>query len=498
MSAPSQHILRPAQTQQLIPTLQVLEEIFHRDMSFLKHFNSEGNVVLRVSRLPLVSSTLQSVTSVYSGVKGRYPLLGIVGAVAELGVRSASLVALRQAAPLLESLDTQIEVANDYACFGLDQLEKMFPVLHQSSEEVMGHLKDAFFLVLDDAQLRVLESVDGALERIEGLLELMWVQLRALQNSHMGRMATMGLDEILTQLEDSTAYYLPLPPTMRLEWERRVQEYEEEDEGEEPGLWTRFRSLLLNLSLQVHHRMLKQRDVLNQVFRSMEDGANKVGLGGVVDMMSFLLYQLQLFLMALLFRAKALRELALTQVKGQMAMLAELSVARQLRGLPSQVNEVLVDLQELAKVLLQLLINSTPLYAMLQQPSDRDVEDFLNQEHFTTEIASRRDSNSLFLKAMDGRPRRRKSLYSRARQGSGSVASPQGSSMAPPSQANGGDLEPQDYPSGTPHRRPSATELLLTPIMQFVSQSQKAFEYLSPTPSAADEDASSMAEIDEN
>ncbi|KAJ3598002.1 hypothetical protein NHX12_001517 [Muraenolepis orangiensis] len=440
---------------------------------------SEGNVVLRVSRLPLVSSTLQTVTSVYSGVKGRYPLLGMVGAMAEVGVRSASLAALKRAAPLLQSLDTQIEVANDYACFGLDQLEKSFPVLHQSSSEVMGHLKDAFFLTLDDVQLRVLEGMDVALGGMEGLSERMWLQLQALQNSNMGRTVVLSLDELLTQLEDASAYYLPLPPTMRL--------------------WTRFRSLLLRLSLQLYHRMMKQRDALAQVLQTLEDGANKVGLGWLLDLMGFLIHQQQLFLMALLFQAEALRDLTVAQVKGQTAMLAELSAVRQLRGLPSQVQEVLVELQELAKILLQLLINSTPLYAMLQQPSNQDVEDYLNQESFTTEIAPRRESsNSLFLKAMDGRPRRRKSLYSRAQQGSGGTATPQGSPQAPPCAVNGGDPEPQEPPSETPYRRPSATELLLTPIVQLLSQGQKAFEYLSPTPNDDDEDTSSVDETAED
>jgi len=43
------------------------------------------------------------------GVKGRYPLLGFVGGVAELGVRSASTAALEQAAPLLLNLESESE-----------------------------------------------------------------------------------------------------------------------------------------------------------------------------------------------------------------------------------------------------------------------------------------------------------------------------------------------------------------------------------------------------
>lgn len=109
----------------------------------------------------------------------------------------------------------------------------------------------------------------------------------------------------------------------------------------------------------------------------------------------------------------------------------------------------------------------------------------MNQEDFIFDSSSRRSSaNSLFLKAMDGRPRRRRSLYSRAGRGSGDPQSPD-----PPNGRRSSvketpalEVEGQPIPSDgvVVHRRPSATELLLAPLKQFVSQSQKAFEYLSP------------------
>lgn len=124
----------------------------------------------------------------------------------------------------------------------------------------------------------------------------------------------------------------------------------------------------------------------------------------------------------------------------------------------------------------------------LQQPSDQEVEDFLNQEDFISESSSRRSSvNSLFLKAMDGRPRRRRSLYSRAARGSGRPQSPD-----PPNGRRSSlkdthalEVEGLSLPSDSVvvQRRPSAAELLLAPLKQFVSQSQKAFEYLSPNSS---------------
>lgn len=82
---------------------------------------------------------------------------------------------------------------------------------------------------------------------------------------------------------------------------------------------------------------------------------------------------------------------------------------------------------------------------------------------------------------MDGRPRRRKSLYSRAARSPGGPQSPDPPSGRRSSLKLDPEFEGLSIPSdGAFHRRPSATDLLLTPLKQFVSQSQKAFEYLSP------------------
>lgn len=127
------------------------------------------------------------------------------------------------------------------------------------------------------------------------------------------------------------------------------------------------------------------------------------------------------------------------------------------------------------------------MMSQVQQPTEQEVEDFLNQEDFMTDGSLRRSSaNSLFLKAMDGRPRRRRSLYSRAarRPSAGSVTSANSSqSPASASSLKQDAVAPETEAPPLPtdiHRRPSATELLLTPLKQLVSQSQRAFEYLNP------------------
>lgn len=94
----------------------------------------------------------------------------------------------------------------------------------------------------------------------------------------------------------------------------------------------------------------------------------------------------------------------------------------------------------------------------------------------------RRSANSLFLKAMDGRPRRRRSLHFRTARGSGAPHSPDPPNGRRSSLKDSPEVESVSSPSDSvsTQRRPSTTELLLTPLKQFVSQSQKAFEYLSP------------------
>ncbi|XP_059195022.1 perilipin 6 [Centropristis striata] len=438
----------------------------------------QRSVVLRASSLPLVRSALQSVTSAYSEVKGRYPLLRLVGGAAEV----VSSAALTRATPLLQSLEPQIGVVNSLALVGLDRLERNFPILNQSTDEVVGHLKDAFFLTLDDVQLWLGDNVDGALDQLERLSDAALGAVRLLQDSQVGRAATSGLDDVLSRLEDATAYYLPLPPTLRREWEMRVQELEDEEEDEdEPGLWTRLRSLLLNLSLQLYHRLLRVREQLLHAAATLEGAAHKAGLDQVLELLGELLQSLRGLLVALVYRAESLRALTLNGVRGQAAMLAELRPVRQIRELPLQVQTVLGDLQDLTKILLQLVVNATPLYNLFQQPSPQEVEDFLNQEDFGADSSSRRSSaNSLFLKAMDGRPRRRRSLYSRAVRSADPPNGRRRSSLKdlplPALEVEGSPL-PSD---GAAHRRPSATEMLLAPLKQFVSQSQKAFEYLSP------------------
>lgn len=91
----------------------------------------------------------------------------------------------------------------------------------------------------------------------------------------------------------------------------------------------------------------------------------QVGLGQVLELAGELLQYLQTFLVALVYRAEGVRELSVQQIRGRALTLMELSPVRQVLELPVQVQKLLKDLQELSKILLQLLVNSTPLYNMV-------------------------------------------------------------------------------------------------------------------------------------
>ncbi|XP_026140646.1 perilipin 6 [Carassius auratus] len=473
--------------------------------------NSEGNVLKRVAKLPLVSSALQQASSVYTSVKGRYPLLGFVGVVAELGVRSASTAALKQAAPLLQNLEPEIEAVNSFALVGLEQLEKLFPILQQPTDEVVTNLKDAFFSRLDDAQSRVNDELDRAVDRWDQLMHLSWRLLAEAQDSAPGRVITAGLDELITQSEAAMAYYLPLPPTLHREWERRVQSYEDEDDDEddddddeEPRMRTRIRSLLLCLYLQMYHRLMKLRERLDSALQMLGAAAETVGLTQLMAMVESLLQLLLSFYTTQVYRVEELRSLLMAQLTSGIQALKVLPPVQQILALPTQVRTIMNDLLELGQILIQLLINTTPLYDLVNQVSDLDAANNPVPDELPESPSSRASANSLFLKAMDGRPRRRRSLYARSRResASGLPSSPAASPTPTRVSANGrkGSLKLDSQPSGPPEldtlavpttdmirRRSSTTEVLLAPIMQLVTQSQRAFEFLSSGPSSEDQ-----------
>nr|XP_015224314.1 PREDICTED: uncharacterized protein LOC107080101 [Lepisosteus oculatus] len=464
-------------------------------------------VVQRVARLPLVRSTLQAVTAAYADAKGRLPLLRWVGGVAELGVRGLSEVAARSASPLLDRLEPQ------------------------SKSGLLSH-----------PCLTVLLQQCQAL-----LLPLFWVQmgwqcpapvLRATAGpGHQRRLSLSGQ-----------------------ELELRMQMFEDDDEEEEPAVLTRVVGLLLRVGLRSYQQALLLWDQVQHAVSTLRDLADLIGLTLVAEAVSGLAQMLLTLYVAGIYRLQSLQTLARRRASELALRLAALRPVSLALSLPERARAslavVVTDLQELGKILVQLLINTTPLYNMvspedralpgillphpagasslqspctaartrsctvirsltqdsspggcrqeqpgfwipcsgsrtlprrrqdcresgpaseqLKEQADQLGANRLSLEELSDGGSSRRGSCDLVLsKASEGRlARRRRQAYLEARSRRGSKQD-----RLPPAQP-----EQEPIPAATPRRRSSSTEVFLAPIIQLVSQGQRAFEYLSPGP----------------
>lgn len=63
------------------------------------------------------------------------------------------------------------------------------------------------------------------------------------------------------------------------------------------------------------------------------------------------------------------RDAALKQLSTLVQIFLKLPPVQQIQDLPTQVGEVANNLRELSRVLIQLLINTTPLYSMVRRTS---------------------------------------------------------------------------------------------------------------------------------
>ncbi|NXG71497.1 PLIN3 protein, partial [Baryphthengus martii] len=115
------------------------------------------STVNRVSSLPLLNSAFNLVSSAYAHTKETHPCLSSVCSVAETVAAVAVGSVVGGAQPILNQLEPQIALVNEYACKGLDQLEENLPFLQQPADKV----------ILDTKQLvstKVTSAMDAACE----------------------------------------------------------------------------------------------------------------------------------------------------------------------------------------------------------------------------------------------------------------------------------------------------------------------------------------------
>ncbi|XP_072916045.1 uncharacterized protein [Hemitrygon akajei] len=220
------------------------------------------SVVRRFGGLPLVSSSTQLAVATYSDMKRSFWLTRSVFGLVEGSVRLAARLAARGIQPILESFESQINVANDVAAHRLDRLEETFPILQLSVDEVISHLGEPITLSLEDAQERFTLGRKGLMKRttaaMERVQESVSGQATAFLNTSLGQALEAGGVQVLVRLDRAVDHYLPNN-------EEDGSENCSAGDGqaeEQPSLVPQARRLLLKFGLRWQHRALVYTETL--------------------------------------------------------------------------------------------------------------------------------------------------------------------------------------------------------------------------------------------
>ncbi|XP_051499016.1 perilipin-2 isoform X3 [Apus apus] len=240
----------------------------------LAAIDPEQNIVSRVANLPLVSSTYDMVSTAYITTKDNHPYLKSVCEIAEKGVKTITSVAMTSAMPIIQKLEPQIVVANNYACIGLDKIEERLPILNQPTDKVVANAKD----VVVGAREAVTTTVTGAKETlahtITGVVgktkeamqdsvnmtkSVVNGSINTVLGSRVVQMVSSGMDSALTKSETLVDQYLPLTEA---ELEKEAVRVEGFEVGvQKPSYYVRLGSLSSKVRTRAYQQALnKVRD----------------------------------------------------------------------------------------------------------------------------------------------------------------------------------------------------------------------------------------------
>ncbi|MEE6459012.1 hypothetical protein FKM82_000501 [Ascaphus truei] len=218
----------------------------------------QQNVVARLVNLPLVSSTYNMVSSAYGKTKDNHPYLMSVCDVAEKSVKTITSVAITSALPIIQKLEPQIAIANNYACTGLDKIEEKLPVLYQPSDKVISNASDA----LAGAKDTVMHSITGVVDKTKGAVHGSVEMTKAVVNggintvlgSRVVQMVSSGVDTALTKSETLLDQYLPLTEEELAKEATNLEGFEMGTE--QPNYYIRLGSLSSKLRKRAYQQTL--------------------------------------------------------------------------------------------------------------------------------------------------------------------------------------------------------------------------------------------------
>ncbi|NXX05623.1 PLIN3 protein, partial [Larus smithsonianus] len=227
------------------------------------------SAVNRVTSLPLLNSAFNLVSSAYNHTKETHPYLSGVCNVAETVAAVAVGSVVGGAQPILNQLEPQIALVNEYACKGLDQLEENLPFLQQPADKVISDTKQLVSTKVTSAMDAACEAKEAMADKVTEAVDLTKnvvgdsVKLTrsmvtstvnsAVEAAQVSQAVAGGVESVLGISEDLVDHYLPMTEEELGELATTVQGFgmaSVEEQKQQQSYFVRLGSL----SNKVRHR----------------------------------------------------------------------------------------------------------------------------------------------------------------------------------------------------------------------------------------------------
>ncbi|NXJ71768.1 PLIN3 protein, partial [Rostratula benghalensis] len=252
------------------------------------------SAVDRVTSLPLLNSAFNLVSSAYNHTKETHPCLSGVCNVAETVAAVAVGSVVGGAQPILNQLEPQITLVNEYACKGLDQLEENLPFLQQPADKVISDTKQLVSTKVTSAMDAACEAKEAMADKVTEAVDLTKnvvgdsVKLTrsmvtstvnsAVEAAQVSQAVAGGVESVLGISEDLVDHYLPMTEEELGELATTVKGFgvaSVEEQKEQQSYFVRLGSL----SSKVRHRAYQlSLNKLHRVKQSTQETLSRLQL----------------------------------------------------------------------------------------------------------------------------------------------------------------------------------------------------------------------------
>ncbi|NXA17915.1 PLIN3 protein, partial [Ibidorhyncha struthersii] len=252
------------------------------------------SAVDRVTSLPLLNSAFNLVSSAYNYTKETHPYLSGVCNVAETVAAVAVGSVVGGAQPILNQLEPQIALVNEYACKGLDQLEENLPFLQQPADKVISDTKQLVSTKVTSAMDAACEAKEAMADKVTEAVDLTKnvvgdsVKLTrsmvastvnsAVEAAQVSQAVAGGVESALGISEDLVDHYLPMTEEELGELATTVKGFgmaSVEEQKQQQSYFVRLGSL----SNKVRHRAYQHSlNKLQRIKQSTQDTLSRLQL----------------------------------------------------------------------------------------------------------------------------------------------------------------------------------------------------------------------------